>query len=319
LASGVVDDGGPQPTTSANTAAALAIDSVYQTVYGRHVLAELAPIIEEQVARVDTGHDVFHGCIDWHSAVHGHWALLRIANVTGDAALGARVDTRLDAVRIAKERALLEQEPEFEMPYGRAWFLRLVIEHARWGEGLRAMATMVAASLRAHYAARPPSSSSREYANASWAFAQLHAWYAHTGDAAGLAYVRAELDTHLAVPPAQTFAADATLEQFFSPTGNWLYLIATARPERLADAIARVELGSLEPNRALPRTAHGLGLNWSRAWCLAKLASVLGEPRYRVAFDAHVEAATEHHRMKAADVWAYRHWVPQFAVYALTT
>jgi hypothetical protein len=35
------------------------------------MLAELAPIIEEQIARVDTNHDVFHGCIDWHSAVHG--------------------------------------------------------------------------------------------------------------------------------------------------------------------------------------------------------------------------------------------------------
>jgi hypothetical protein len=45
---------------------------------------------------------------------------------------------------------------------------------------------------------------------------------------------------------------------------------------------------------------------------------VIGEARYHDAFDAHVEAATAHHEAKVGDVRAYRHWVPQFAVYALT-
>src|SRR5262245_46467040 len=116
------------------------------------MLAILAPIIEEQIARRDTGHDIFHGCIDWHSAVHGHWALLRIARVLGMRELGERVSARFEPGQVAREARLLDQRREYELPYGRAWFLRLASEHARWGggDGLRAMANAMAVSLRRH-------------------------------------------------------------------------------------------------------------------------------------------------------------------------
>ena len=39
------------------------------------IAAELAKAVRAAVARKDTGHAAFHGCIDWHSAVHGAWAL----------------------------------------------------------------------------------------------------------------------------------------------------------------------------------------------------------------------------------------------------
>src|SRR4030095_6808193 len=37
--------------------------------------------IAEAIQRRDTRHAIFHGCYDWHSAVHAHWALLRIGRV----------------------------------------------------------------------------------------------------------------------------------------------------------------------------------------------------------------------------------------------
>jgi hypothetical protein len=285
-------------------------------VHGGRVLDKLAPIIEEQVARRDTRHDVFHGCIDWHSAVHGHWALLRIARVLERPELAARVDALLDPRKIAAEAKWFDRYAEFEMPYGRAWFLRLAVEHGRFADTLRPMASALAATVRAYYTARKPSPDTYEYDNASWAFAQLHAWYVHTADATGLAFIHDHLATSFAEPPKRAFSDDA--DEFFSLAGNWLYLIASAAPERLATAVAAAKLGDLEPRRELARTAHGLGLNWSRAWCLAKLARVLGDARYRTAFDAHVAVGKAHHDKKADDVWAYRHWVPQFAVYALT-
>jgi hypothetical protein len=293
------------------------VDVALDVRHGGRVLDRLAPIIEEQIARRDTRHDVFHGCIDWHSAVHGHWALLRIARVLERPELAARVDALLDPRRIGAEAKWFDRYNEFEMPYGRAWFLRLAVEHARTSDTLRPMATALAATLRNYYSSRKPSPDTREYDNASWAFAQLNAWYAHTADAPGLAFVHEHIATSFAEPPSRAFGDDR--DEFFSLTGNWLYLIASAAPERLAAAVAKAKLGDLEPRRELPRTAHGFGMNWSRAWCLAKLARVLGDPRYRAAFDAHVAVATEHHNAKADDVWAYRHWVPQFAVYALTT
>lgn len=281
------------------------------------LLRRMAPIIEEQIGRRDTRHHVFRGCIDWHSAVHGHWALFRIARlVDGCDELAELANGSMERRGMANEAAMLAAQPGFEMPYGRAWFLALARDYELWSAGdqrLRAMADAVAGSLRAFYDGQAASANSHEYQNASWAFAQLYHWYAFVECAADVEWVRAQVRARFAEPPTRTFAEDHTLEQFFSPTGNWLYLIAHATPDALPAAItaARLDADALRPITELPRTAHGLGLNWSRAWCLAALG--LTE-----AFDAHVAAAMAHHELKAADVWAYRHWVPQFAVYALT-
>ena len=44
----------------------------------------LAAAVREALARADTDHIAFHGCIDWHSAVHGTWALTAYTRMTGD-------------------------------------------------------------------------------------------------------------------------------------------------------------------------------------------------------------------------------------------
>src|SRR6201997_5783107 len=103
----------------------------------------LAPLIERKQAiagdlarqvafcsqRKDTDHPAFKGCVDWHSAVHGVWALVAYQRATGDAQYAPLVASILDSRALAREREHLRQAPMFEMPYGRAWFLRLAIEH----------------------------------------------------------------------------------------------------------------------------------------------------------------------------------------------
>jgi hypothetical protein len=42
-------------------------------------LMALAERVEESFLRRDTRHPVFCGCIDWHSSVHGAYALLTAA------------------------------------------------------------------------------------------------------------------------------------------------------------------------------------------------------------------------------------------------
>ena len=48
------------------------------------IAAELAAHIALCVARRDSRHAAFRGCLDWHSAVHGVWALVAYARMTGD-------------------------------------------------------------------------------------------------------------------------------------------------------------------------------------------------------------------------------------------
>jgi hypothetical protein len=82
----------------------------------------------------------FYGCYDWHSSVHGHWLLARLARTFPDASFvpSAREALRqsLTPANIAQEAAYLRAEgrASFERPYGLAWLLQLVAELHEWND-----------------------------------------------------------------------------------------------------------------------------------------------------------------------------------------
>src|SRR5436190_181294 len=76
----------------------------------------------------------FYGCYDWHSAVHGHWLLVRLARLFPKAPFASRAR---DAVAKSLTPANIEAEVRyltrpgrvtFERPYGLAWLLQLAAE-----------------------------------------------------------------------------------------------------------------------------------------------------------------------------------------------
>ena len=80
----------------------------------------------------------FYGCYDWHSSVHGHWLLARVARLHADAPFAARaraaLDKSLTAANIAAEVRYLNGagRVSFERPYGLAWLLQLHAELHEW-------------------------------------------------------------------------------------------------------------------------------------------------------------------------------------------
>src|SRR6187549_3415384 len=76
----------------------------------------------------------FYGCYDWHSSVHGHWLLARIARLSPESpqAEDARqaLAGSLTRENLAGEVAYLEGKGRvsFERPYGLAWLLQLAAE-----------------------------------------------------------------------------------------------------------------------------------------------------------------------------------------------
>lgn len=298
-------------------------------------LDDLAPIIETSIKRKDTQHAVFHGCYDWHSAVHGHWALLRLDRVTQRHEARARhVASVLDGAALSTERALLRTRPAFEMPYGRAWFLRLAIERDQWATTrdvatpalVHTTAQEVAQSLRTWLAGRTFDPDVKEYANQAWAAAQLYDWYRHRKDDAGATWVRAWIaKSGVGAEPKLTYAQDTGRREFFSRRGNWDYAVCVTQP---ADVVAKYRKAHPFPTAELPpvatpRTAvHELGMNWSRAWAFTRLLASKPPaddvPRIKKALAAHIKAGQTAHTAHVGRYLAYDHWVPQFAVYALT-
>ncbi len=79
----------------------------------------------------------FYGCFDWHSAVHGHWLLVRLLRLFPDAPFAAQARAELarslTPQNIAGEVAYLQRpdRASFERPYGLAWLLQIVGGAAR--------------------------------------------------------------------------------------------------------------------------------------------------------------------------------------------
>ncbi len=82
----------------------------------------------------------FYGCFDWHSDVHGHWLLVRLARLYPNAAFAsqarAELARSLTPKNIAGEVTYLKREDRasFERPYGLAWLLQLSSELRQWND-----------------------------------------------------------------------------------------------------------------------------------------------------------------------------------------
>ncbi len=291
-------------------------------------------------------HPAFHGCYDWHSAVHTHWLLVRLLR-SGDPGVDADavrhvLDAHLSAANLAAEAAVLRAEPSFERPYGWAWLVALAAACVEAADELPAAhgwadavgpASDVVVDLVLDWlpdAGRPV----RDGTHASTAFALglLH-------DAApvlGRADLLAAVDAYV----RRWFVGDTDAPLRWEPSGHDFLSPGLAE----ADLVRRVlgagdlpgwlegfwpGLADAEPRNLLEpvvvhdrtdgQRGHLDGLNLSRAAMLASLASALpgDDPRRGV-----LERAAAAHRAAgfaalAEEGYSSTHWLGTFALLAL--
>ena len=286
-----------------------------------HWIDLLAAVPARHVLRHDTIHPVFHGCIDWHSACHGVWALIAHQRMTGDNRHAHIVDALLMPEMLAREAADLAARPNFEMPYGRSWFLRLALEDrlATGSTRLTFIARDVAASLVEHYGAQPAKPFSREYANSSWALANLFDYATVESRPDLLRFVRNSADglaESLAELPSPE--EEEGWPDFMAVVPNLCdFLVRTgAAPAATVAKNVGARLAALRPIRE-PTRAHHYALNFSRAWSLFVLADVCHDERLLTIALDHLETGLMHPSWWCGDYRAVAHWVPQFGIFAI--
>ena len=122
-----------QPLTDAQAAAfsKLALDCIV-TEYPNKPMQVM--VGDESALTPRQLHPVFYGCFDWHSAVHGHWLLVRLLKRHPGHPEAQRTRAAL-AEQFSAEALLAEAEHfdakhnrSFERMYGWAWLLRLAVE-----------------------------------------------------------------------------------------------------------------------------------------------------------------------------------------------
>ncbi len=292
-----------------------------------HVLAE--PVLA-CVEQRDTSHPAFHGCIDWHSAVHGTWALHALYRMTGAPVYLEAANVVLDPSAIAGELEDIEQAnlPAIELLYGRAWFLLLARERelASGATDLRPHAEAIADQLAAVLESQSPAQlaswvTSDDYFNASWALLNLWRWSVHVGDT-----VRAQWVEGLVADVVMSTACPLVDEvgfsdDFFPPCLHRAMTVLTVLPAEQTQAWLADELPA-DGELALmplcePSPAHVAGLNFSRAWGLWALWRASGDTDYRDLYVEHVWRHVEQPAYWAEDYWSHSHWIAQFGIHAI--
>jgi len=284
------------------------------------IAAALARQIAYCSSRRDTDHPAFRGCIDWHSSVHGIWALLAYQRATGDSQYAPLVASILDARALAREREHLRQSPTFEMPYGRAWFLRLAIEHHRLtgAEDLLPFADDVAASLQNYYRGRRIDRFSGAYKSDSWALINLidYARHRHLADveADATSWVKKDfIQVDPKCPPASERG------EFMAVCSNWAALVSRVldRADYVAWLDAFIAVNGLPAAVGQADSDHEYGLNFSRAWGLWDMYDKSGRADVAKAYAAHFDRGFSPEANWRGSYMAVGHWVAQFGIFAL--
>jgi hypothetical protein len=290
----------------------------------------------------------FYGCYDWHSSVHGHWLLVRLARTFPDAPLAkpARdaVAESLTPEHIAAEVNYVKGAGRvaFERPYGLAWLLQLAAElrewkdpdARQWSETLKPLEEVAADRIREWLPKLSRPIRIGEHDQTAFSFGLILDWARTAGDTGMLSLMSERITTFYLgdkdcplpyEPSGQDFLspciAEADMVRRILPTGPFGTWLKSFLPGIPTDGSA----GWLEPavvtDPGDPKLAHLDGLNLSRAWMLEGIAAGIQPNDPRV---ASLRAAARRHReagLKSVTGARYEggHWLGSFAVYLVTS
>jgi len=285
------------------------------------IASELAKPIGICVSRKDSSHDSFHGCLDWHSAVHGVWALIAYTRATGDSQYLPLIKEVLSPERLALEQDMIAADRRFEMPYGRAWFLRLAIDYERLfhDEMLTPFGDRILKSMIAYYQNHTPDPRRNSYASDSWALINMYDYSVATQNSPAAAIVR-ELTLKYFVQYDGHCSYELEAGNFMAVCTNWAWLVSKVLPRDQFDKWSDdffSKAGGLPRPLKHPLNDHAYGLNFSRAWGLWGIYSVTGRLPYVDAYVDHFEQSYSDPVNWKGSYQAVGHWVPQFGMFAL--
>jgi hypothetical protein len=342
-ASAAAADRGIEPLDAvrAGRFAALALDCVQREYPNliHHVMADAG-----EVAPPGTLTPAFYGCYDWHSAVHGHWLLARLARLYTDAPFAAQAKAAL-AANLTQSNLLQEaaymaapHRAGFERPYGHAWLLQLVAELSQWPdedarqwrEWLRPLEQVAVARLSEWLPKLAYPIRSGEHYQTAFAFGLVLDYARQANDAS--------LERLVIARGRDFYGDDRNCPLAYEPSGHDFLSPCLAEADFMRRVLAPPAFAAwlddfmpaiggadwLPPARATDRSdgklAHMDGLNLSRAWMLEGIAA--GLPADDSRREPLHAAACAHARAGLAGVsdehYAGSHWLASFAVYLLT-
>jgi hypothetical protein len=344
----------PLPAAAADSPPAGRIDAAAAGRFAGLALACVHKEYPNKIAHVlNSGADVkppreltpsFYGCYDWHSAVHGHWLLARLARLYPDAPFAAKaraaLEKSLTAANVATEVKYLEGagRATFERPYGLAWLAQLSAElkewddpqAKRWAEALDPLVQAAAGRLTTWLPKLSHPIRTGEHNQTAFSLGLLIDWARGAGNREALALFEKRARELYMKDRVCPLEYEPGGEDFLSPCIAEADLMRRLLvPEQYAEWLSGFlpQVGSEDwivpaevTDRSDGKLAHLDGLNLSRAWMLEGIASALpaSDPRLpslRSAARAHRQAGLE---AVTGEHYEGGHWLGSFATYLVT-
>ena len=289
----------------------------------------------------------FYGCYDWHSSVHGHWLLARLARLYPDAETAAAsreaLARNLTPANLQAEAKYMAApgRDSFERPYGLAWLLQLGAElrewddpdALRWLEALAPIETLAADRIRDWLPKLSHPIRSGEHSQTAFAFGLILDWARRAGDRGMVDLVEKRVADYYAADYDCPLRYEPSGQDFLSPCLAEADLLRrVTSPAAFADWLAGFLPGIpddggadwLEPAVVTDPTdgklVHLDGLNLSRAWMLEGIAA--GLPAADGRRSALLAAAAAHRTSGLGSVtgatYEGGHWLGTFATYLIT-
>lgn len=339
------------PAAAINRMLELALSCVHRE-YPNVLLHQLSSAADAQPPQAL--HPAFYGCFDWHSAVHGHWLLTRLARRYPDHPLAPAAREALfislTAANIEVELDYLKQDGRrsFERPYGLAWLLQLDLELAEWAdegerladrlrqnlEGLvdRAVENLELWLPQLTYPIRTGT-----HSQTAFALGLYWDWASYSQRLEDLTLIRTHSERLYLDDVDCPVSYEPSGQDFFSPClaqadllrrllpppeyARWLSSFLPALADRSAQSPTADWLRvAIVTDPTDGHLVHLDGLNLSRAWMLEGVASGLpaADPRRALLRNAAIE-----HQLAGLDSlidphYAGGHWLGSFATYLLS-
>lgn len=304
---------------------------------------------EDDVKSPKQLYPAFYGCFDWHSSVHGHWLLTRLASEHPDTVdyqtIVKSLDISFSKSNIDAELAYFNRPntgTSFERPYGLAWFLQLTSELREWQEPkakqwlntLQPLEEKIVANLSAWLPKLSFPIRGGEHSQTAFAFGLMLDWSQTANDQ--------EFGQLLKNTISRLYADDKNCPLAYEPSGQDFLSPCIAEADLMRRVLSKPKfalwLSTFLPNipnngdgdwlsvatvidKTDGKLAHLDGLNLSRAWMLEGIASALPENDVRQA--AILSAANMHKQSGINSVvndmhYMGSHWLGSFATYLQT-
>ena len=293
---------------------------------------------DDDLASPKSLHPAFYGCFDWHSAVHGHWSIVRLLKAFPDIEGGERavaiLQQHITPANVAADLAYFKLNSSWERPYGWAWLLKLMTELHTWDDPVATPLAMALKPLAEHlsgqYVAHLPKLvyPIRVGEHTNTAFGLTFAWdYAVLFEDANLkAAIEQRAQDFYLEDKNCPIEWEPSGYDFLSPCLEELDLMRRVLPEKqfmvwvkdflpqLLSADFELAVGEVY-DRTDGKLVHLDGLNFSRAWVLAALANQYPQfSHLAVIADKHLAYSLPN---LVDDSYEGGHWLGSFAINAL--